>query len=99
VALNAGNDGALLDSRGLLETVGVDTAEEVLAQLHVVKAVDNLAMRKRAISGKQRVQVSISQEKSKRISRVPAKNHSSVQEADKKRRKQLEADCSRDCSK
>lgn len=38
VALDDGDDGALLDSRGALETVGVDTAEEVGLELHVVEA-------------------------------------------------------------
>jgi hypothetical protein len=37
---NNGHDSSLLDSRGSLETVGVDTSEEVRLQLHVVEAKD-----------------------------------------------------------
>jgi hypothetical protein len=37
-ASNDGHNGSLLDSRGSLETVGVDTSEKVTLQLHVVKA-------------------------------------------------------------
>lgn len=33
-----GHDGSLLDSRGSLETVGVDASEQVTLQLHVVEA-------------------------------------------------------------
>lgn len=38
-ASDDGHDGALLDGRGALETVRVDTTEEVGLQLHVVEAV------------------------------------------------------------
>ena len=42
VALDAGHDGALLDSRGLLKTVGVDASEQLLAEFHVVEILANL---------------------------------------------------------
>lgn len=42
VALDTGDDGTLLDSRRLLETVGIDTTEKILTQVHVIKTIDNL---------------------------------------------------------
>ena len=39
MALDAGHDGALLDGRGLLEAVGVDAAEELLAKGHIVEVL------------------------------------------------------------
>ena len=39
VTLDAGHDGALLDGRGLLEAVGVDAAEELLAKGHIVEVL------------------------------------------------------------
>jgi hypothetical protein len=39
VALDDGHDGALLDSGGALETVGVDTTEKLRLQVHVVEGV------------------------------------------------------------
>eukprot|EP01084_Bolivina_argentea_P016198 30326_1 len=36
-----GGDGALLDGRGLLETVGVDTAQQALVQRHVIEGGDD----------------------------------------------------------
>lgn len=44
LASNDGHDGTRLDGRGALETVGVDTAQQVALELHVVKAV-TLALR------------------------------------------------------
>ena len=41
-AADDGEDGALLDGGGLLEAVGVDAAEEVLADPHLVEAADDL---------------------------------------------------------
>jgi hypothetical protein len=38
VSLDNGDDGSLLDGRGSLETVGVDTSEELRLELHVVEA-------------------------------------------------------------
>jgi hypothetical protein len=42
LTLDDGHDGALLDSRGTLETVGVDTTEELSLQVHVVEGVGGL---------------------------------------------------------
>jgi hypothetical protein len=42
LTLDDGHDGALLDSRRALETVGVDTAEELSLQVHVVEGVGGL---------------------------------------------------------
>lgn len=39
LTLDDGHDGALLDSRRALETVGVDTTEELGLQVHVVEGV------------------------------------------------------------
>ncbi len=39
---DAGDDGPLLDCGRLLETVGVDAAEELLAQVHVVEVLADL---------------------------------------------------------
>ena len=41
-AEDGGLDGALLDGRGLLETVGVDATEELLGELHAVEGLDGL---------------------------------------------------------
>lgn len=41
-AADDGEDGALLDGGGLLEAVGVDAAEEVVADPHLVEAADDL---------------------------------------------------------
>lgn len=40
--LDNGHDGALLDSRRTLETVGVDATEELALQLHSIEAVGGL---------------------------------------------------------
>lgn len=40
--LDDGHDGALLDSRGALETVGVDSTEELSLEVHVVERVGDL---------------------------------------------------------
>ena len=40
--LDAGHNGSLLDSGGLLEPVGIDTSEKFLSQVHVVKVLANL---------------------------------------------------------
>jgi hypothetical protein len=40
-SLDAWNDGSLLDSRGFLETVSIDTAEKFLLQVHGVKVIDD----------------------------------------------------------
>jgi hypothetical protein len=40
--LDDGHDGALLDGRGALETVGVDSTEELSLQCHVVEGVCGL---------------------------------------------------------
>lgn len=40
--LHARNDSALLDGRRLLETVAVDAAQQLLAQVHVIKVVVHL---------------------------------------------------------
>jgi hypothetical protein len=37
LTLDDGHDGALLDSRGALETVGVDTTEELGLEVHGVE--------------------------------------------------------------
>lgn len=42
LTLDNGHDGALLDSRRALETVGVDTTEELSLQVHVVEGVGGL---------------------------------------------------------
>jgi hypothetical protein len=42
LTLDDGHDGALLDGRRALETVGVDTAEELSLQVHVVEGVGGL---------------------------------------------------------
>jgi len=42
LTLDNGHDGALLDSRRALETVGVDTAEELSLEVHVVEGVGGL---------------------------------------------------------
>ena len=42
VTLDAGDDGALLDGGGLLEAVGVDAAEKLLAEVHVVEVFADL---------------------------------------------------------
>jgi hypothetical protein len=42
VALDDGHDGALLDSRGALETVGVDTTEKLGLQVHRIEGVGGL---------------------------------------------------------
>jgi hypothetical protein len=42
LTLDDGHDGALLDSRRALETVGVDTTEELGLQVHVVEGVGGL---------------------------------------------------------
>lgn len=41
-AQDGGFDGSLLDGRGLFETVGVDTTEELLGKLHAIERVDSL---------------------------------------------------------
>ena len=38
-ARNDGHDGSLLNSRRSLETVGIDSSQELAFQVHVVKAV------------------------------------------------------------
>ena len=40
--LDARNNGSLLDSRWLLETIGVDPSEELLLQVHVVEVLTDL---------------------------------------------------------
>jgi hypothetical protein len=42
VALDDGHDGALLNSRGALETVGVDTTEKLGLQVHRIEGVGGL---------------------------------------------------------
>jgi hypothetical protein len=42
LTLDDGHDGALLDSRRALETVGVDSTEELSLQVHVVEGVGDL---------------------------------------------------------
>ena len=42
VPLDDGDDGALLDGRGLLKTVGIDTPQEILLEAHLVKALSDL---------------------------------------------------------
>jgi hypothetical protein len=42
LTLDDGHDSALLDSRRALETVGVDTTEELSLQVHVVEGVGGL---------------------------------------------------------
>lgn len=42
VTLNDGHDSTLLDSRGALETIGVDSTEELGLQVHGVEGVDGL---------------------------------------------------------
>jgi hypothetical protein len=42
LTLDDGHNGALLDSRGALETVGVDSTEELSLQGHVVEGVSDL---------------------------------------------------------
>jgi hypothetical protein len=42
LTLDDGHDGALLDGRRALETVGVDTAEQLSLQVHVVEGVGDL---------------------------------------------------------
>lgn len=42
LTLDDGHNGTLLDSRGALETVGVDTTEELRLQVHVVERIGGL---------------------------------------------------------
>lgn len=42
LTLDNGHDGALLNGRWTLETIGIDTAEELSLQVHVVEGVDGL---------------------------------------------------------
>jgi hypothetical protein len=44
LTLDDGHDGALLDGRRALETVGVDSAEELSLQVHVVEGVGDLVV-------------------------------------------------------
>ena len=44
LTLDDGHDGTLLDSRGALETVGVDSTEELSLQVHVVEGVGDLVV-------------------------------------------------------
>ncbi len=39
---HAGNNGLLLNGRGLLKPIGVDASEQLLAETHVVKVVAHL---------------------------------------------------------
>ena len=41
ILLDDGDDGTSLDGRGTLETVGVDTTEELVLELHVVEVVND----------------------------------------------------------
>jgi len=41
LALGEGEDGSLLDGRGLLETVGIDTSEEILTEVHAIEVVND----------------------------------------------------------
>lgn len=42
LTLDDGHDGALLDGRGTLKTVGVDTTEELCLEVHRVEGVGGL---------------------------------------------------------
>lgn len=42
LTLDNGHDGALLDGRGALETVGVDSAKELCLEVHVIEGVRGL---------------------------------------------------------
>lgn len=42
LTLDDGHDGTLLDSRGALETVGIDAAKQLSLQVHVVEGVGGL---------------------------------------------------------
>jgi hypothetical protein len=42
LTLDNGHDGALLDGGGALETIGVDAAEQLRLQVHVVEGVGRL---------------------------------------------------------
>jgi hypothetical protein len=42
LTLDNGHDGALLDGRGTLETIGVDSTEELGLKVHVVEGVRGL---------------------------------------------------------
>ena len=42
LTLDDGHDGTLLDGRRALETVGVDTAEQLSLQVHIVEGVGDL---------------------------------------------------------
>ena len=44
LTLDNGHDGALLDGRGALEAVGVDTSQELGLQVHSVKRVGGLVV-------------------------------------------------------
>lgn len=37
---DAGQDGSLLDSRGLLKTIGVNASEKLILQTHLIEGVD-----------------------------------------------------------
>jgi hypothetical protein len=39
--LGHGEDGALLNGRGLLETIGVDAAEELVLEVEIIEALDD----------------------------------------------------------
>lgn len=42
MSLDAGQNSTLLDGRRLLETVGIDTAQQFFLQVHIVKVVHHL---------------------------------------------------------
>jgi hypothetical protein len=44
LTLDDGHDGALLDGRGALETVGVDTTEELSLEVHGIERVGGLVV-------------------------------------------------------
>ena len=56
LTLDDGHDGALLDSRGALETVGVDTTEKLGLQVHRIEGVGGLIVVRLDLSCSAKVQ-------------------------------------------
>lgn len=41
LTLDARHNGALLNSRGFLKTIGIDSSEEFLTEVHVIEVIHN----------------------------------------------------------
>lgn len=42
VSLDTGQNGTLLDSRGLFKTIGIDTAQQFFLKVHIIEIIDDL---------------------------------------------------------